>query len=179
MATVPSFRTWNVGEVVTAAFMNSNIRDAGNFFVAEPVFEILQSTGQSLATSSAFIAITFDASVFDPDGGHSNVTNNSRYTAKTPGWFYLTGAVSFAANATGSRGTQWAKNGSAILQSGALDFAGTAGTTITKVAKSQIVQFNGSTDYVELQGFQSSGGALNTSAVAQDGSVMVGKWVHN
>lgn len=178
MATVPSFRTWNVGEIVTAAFLNTNVRDAGNFFVAPPIVEVFQAVAQSLG-NAAFTALTFDSSSVDTDGGHSNVTNNSRYVGKTAGYFLFSGGANFAGNATGGRGTLWAKNGTAINQSQLMMFAGTAAVTLGIVARPKIIQLNGTTDYVELQAFQSSGGALNTSVAGQDGATLVGKWIHS
>lgn len=178
MGTVPSFRTWVAGEIVTAAYLNANVRDAGNFMIGEPVAEIYQATVQSLV-STTFTAITFDASTLDSDSGHSNVTNNSRYTGKTSGWFEFAGCVNFAGNATGARGTQWNKNGASVTQSQVMMFAGTAAVTLGAIARTKKIQLNGTTDYVELQGFQSSGGALNTAVASPDGSSMSVKWVHS
>lgn len=179
MGTVPSFRTWVAGEIVTAAEMNANIRDAGNFMIGQPFAYIWQSVAQSLANST-YAALTFDSTVVDSDGGHSNVTNNSRYTAKTPGWFQFTGGASFAVNATGSRGTQWSKTGVLTgLGAQALSFSGTAAVTTSVPAKMIFLPMNGTTDYVELLAFQSSGGALNTSVAAPDGGNMLVRWIHS
>jgi hypothetical protein len=76
MATLPSFRTWTAGEIVTAAYMNSNVRDAGNFFLSWPVFEGRQAVAQSF-TSGAPTALLIDTEDIDTDNGHSTVTNTS------------------------------------------------------------------------------------------------------
>jgi hypothetical protein len=157
----PTYRTWTAGEVVTAAYMNSNVRDAGNFFLSVPVFEGRQTIVQSINNSTS-TPITFDAEDVDNDNGHSTSTNTSRYTPQTAGRFQLSGAISWASNATGLRNAEWWKNGSAV------NGAGTSFTTIngstTRYPARMITELaNGSTDYFELTGFQTSGAALNTA----------------
>jgi hypothetical protein len=179
MGSVPSFRTWVAGEIVTAAYMNANVRDAGNFMIGEPIAELRQATLQPVATAS-FTSISLDASDIDSDGGHSNVTNNSRYTGKTAGWFQFSGGASFATNGTGSRGTQWAKNGTGVVASGVLGASSGAAFASWVAARTKFIQLNGSTDYVELQAFQSSGGSLNTVVGAgSDPANMSVRWVHS
>lgn len=177
MGTVPSYRTWVVGEIVTAAFMNTNIRDSGLFLIGTPFAEVFQAVAQSVANAT-FTAATFDSTLVDSDGGHSNATNNTRYTGKTPGWFYFSGGASFAGGATGSRATQWAKNGATVTASSIFSFAGTAVTTLSVPARGKMIQLNGTTDFVELQLFQSNGAALLTSVAATDGCTMNVRWVH-
>jgi hypothetical protein len=177
---VPSYRTWTAGEIVTAAYFNSNIRDSGNFLIAVPFAELRATTVQSVVAST-FVAIGMDASDVDTDGGHSNVTNNSRYTGKTAGWFQVSGGVGFIANAAGQRGCQWAKNGTAINGSGGfMPFSASTGSfPAWVIPRTKHVQLNGSTDYVELQGFQTSGGALNTDVAGSGQSSMTVRWIHS
>ncbi|HEY9375048.1 hypothetical protein [Streptomyces sp.] len=86
MATVPNPRTWTSSEQVTAAKLNTDIRDSWNYFKAKPFCLLAKSADQSINVSS-LTAITWDVELKDSDGGHSNVTNNSRYTAQTAGWY--------------------------------------------------------------------------------------------
>jgi hypothetical protein len=62
MATLPVYRTWTPGEVVTAAYFNTNTRDPGNFWLARPLGILRQATPQSLpnATWTAVIQDTED-----------------------------------------------------------------------------------------------------------------------
>jgi hypothetical protein len=176
---VPSFRTWVAGEIVTAAYLNANVRDAGNFMIGQPIAELRQATLQSIATAT-FTSISLDASDIDSDGGHSNITNNTRYTGKTAGWFQFSGGASFATNATGSRGTQWAKNAAGLLASGVLGASSGAAFATWVPARTKFIQLNGTTDFVELQAFQSSGGALNTVVGAgSDPPNMSVAWIHS
>jgi hypothetical protein len=177
MGTVPSYRTWVAGEIVTAAELNANIRDGGNFLIGSAIALLRQATLQSIP-NAAFTSISFDASDVDSDGGHSNVTNNSRYVGKTPGWFQFSGGANVATNVTGQRATQWAKNAAGLVASGVLVAAPAAFPSWT-VARTHFIQLNGSTDFVELQFFQNSGGALNTVVGTQsDPASMAVKWLH-
>lgn len=180
MSTVPSFRTWVAGEIVTAAYMNTNVRDAGNFFIAVPIGEFRQATVQSIAATT-FVSITMDTTDIDTDSAHSNITNPSRYTAQTAGWFQFSGGYGATANATGQRGCQWAKNGTAVNGSGSFTpFSASTGSFPSWVcARTKHIQMNGTTDYVELQAFQTSGGALNTDVAGSGQSSLSARWVHS
>ena len=176
MATVPSFTTFVAGAILTAAQLNTNIRDAGNFWLARPLFIGRATSGQSL-TNITWTDIDLGVEDIDRDGGHSTVTNTARYTSPTAGYLLLAGGVSFVVNATGMRGARWALNGTAINGAGAYIQA-VAATDATVVAARTIFQLvNGTPDYVTLQGFQRSGGALSTSAVAEAQSSMHVLWV--
>lgn len=166
MATIPVFRTWTAGEVVTAAYMNSNVRDAGNFFLSWPVFEGLQTVAQSLANATP-TGLLIDTNIIDTDGGHSTVTNPSRYTGKTAGRFQLFGGCSFAANGTGIRLIEYAKNGTTPAGTDVIGYL-TAGTSARICGRLGTYFLNGSTDYLEVLVYQSAGGALSTSVVSAE-----------
>lgn len=160
MGTLPSYRTWVAGEILTAANMNSNVRDAGNFFLSVPVFEGRQTVAQSLG-NNATTAITLDTEDIDTDNGHSTATNTSRYTAATSGRYQLSGGISFTANATGVRTVALLLNGTVI--NGSDVFAlGTATDDMRLPARTLTAFMNGTTDFVEIGGFQNSGAGLNT-----------------
>jgi hypothetical protein len=88
VATVPAPRTWTSSEQVTAAKLNTDIRDAFNFFKAPPMAVLRKSANQTIANNTT-TAVIWDVEVLDRDGGHSNTTNNTRYTAQTTGWYHL------------------------------------------------------------------------------------------
>ncbi len=179
MASVPVFRTWVAGEVVTAAYLNTNVRDSGNFFLAKPIAELRQSVAQSIANFPTATAVTFDLEDIDNDSGHSTSSNTSRYTAQTPGRFQLSGGIAFAGNATGRRWACWYLNGS-VLTGSQTTFAASTGSDIAIAARTKTVLLNGTTDYVELIAQQDSGGALNTyvgSSQAQSGLVV--RWLNS
>lgn len=171
---VPSPRTFTVSEVETGSYLNS-LRDALNFLVNVPAAFLTQSAVQSL-TSSAWTALTFDQSVFDSYGGHSNVTNNSRYTAQVAGWYIVFGCACVSANATGQRGGAVAKNGTRVQGASAL--IQTTSALSPAPASPPCIVFLNAGDYVEIQGYQNSGGAINTNSSADLDSSMTAVWIH-
>jgi len=79
-----------------------------------------------------------------------------------------------------ARARGWFKNGAIVTGSGG-DFKPAGGGQVNwQVARTKLIQLNGSTDYVELVVFQNSGGALNTVVGAGgDPSGMSVSWVHS
>lgn len=162
---------------------NAGVRDVFRFLLKPPKCELRQPVAQSIPNNVVFTAITFGAHDIDEDylGGamHSDSTNPSRATANFAGWYQVSGAVAFAANATGVRGAYIVVNGTAINGSEALiASAGAANSHIT-VARTKMVYLNVG-DYVELQCYQNSGGALLTavSGAVSQSSLSV-RWVSN
>jgi len=151
---VPVPRTFSVSEIETAAYLNT-IRDALNFLLNPPFAIVTQATPQTV-TSGAQPVITFDTTIIDTYGGHSNVTNNSRYTAQVAGWYQVTVTAAYAANATANRAVQTAKNGTIQTRGQEVLFTPTAANTATIQATSKISLVVG--DYVEAIAFQNSGG---------------------
>lgn len=179
MAAVPVPHTFFDG-VYTTAEANTYLRDPLLFLMKRPMAELIQIAAQSLANST-FTSLTFTSFIVDQDylggTGHSNSVNPSRYTANFAGWYEISGGVAFATNATGNRGSRWAVNGSVV--SGSYTFVGAIATVDEAIpARTKQVYLNVN-DYVELQGWQSSGGALNTSVFVEAQSTMMVRWVSN
>ncbi len=168
MTTVPVMRTWTAGELVTAAFMNSNIRDAGNFLLARPLFIGRASAAQSIA-NGVWTGILLDTEDIDRDNIHSTVTNTSRVVPATPGYHFFSYTVNFVSNATNARGSRIRVNGadSAITGCGRVVMTGSAGGADTALTGSGITYLNGTTDYAELIAYQNSGVALNTAILGE------------
>jgi hypothetical protein len=143
------------GQILTAQALNE-VTDP-------PLLFTYQTTVQSIANIT-WTAINFHLDVYDTINGHSTVTNITRYTPNVSGTYDVEGQIAYAVNSTNDRGAQFRRNGSTIdgLQYGAAR-AG-AGSSFASIATcSGVVFLNGSTDYIELYGFQESGGSLNTS----------------
>jgi hypothetical protein len=107
--------------------------------------------------------IAFDAEVFDTDGMHDNAVDNTRFYAKAPGIYHVSGALIFAAPGTGSpptgtqREVQVRKNGATVVDDvGLPPFGGTSWTTVPFSTDVQLA----AGDYIEILGWQDSGGAL-------------------
>lgn len=175
MATVPSFRTWVVGELVTASFMNTNIRDAGNFLTATPLCEVRQTVAQSIPNSTN-TPVNMDTEDIDNDNAHSTVTNTSRYTAQTAGWHRISGGVGITGNATGARQVSILKN--SVVNPGSAQWLNPGAVTAAISARSKCIPLSVG-DFAEIALFQTSGGALNTVITSNDGqSNLSAQWVH-
>jgi hypothetical protein len=168
---VPNPRTAVAGEFETAAFMNM-FRDAINFLANKPLAVIYQGTAQSF-TSSSGAAVTFDQTTADTYSGHSNSTNNTRYTAVVAGWYWIVGTVTWANVSGGNRNVSINKNGTGVPQFGTADPSASA-LVFPAGQVTALVQLNVG-DYVEVIAYQDSGGAVSTHA---NGSSMAVIWDH-
>lgn len=172
MATIPSEITWTTNQIVSAAQLNANLRDAINFIITPPLCILRQTVAQSIGSAGA-TPILFDSEDIDRDNGHSTTTNTSRYTAQTAGYYHVDAIVAWASNTTGARWSFLSINGTAangrvtmLAPSASLAETPVSGTVFLNVG-----------DYLELQGRQDSGGSLNTSVAAPHQSSMTIRWV--
>lgn len=172
-APVPVPRTFNVTEFETAAYLNS-VRDALNFLLNPPIAVVYDAASQSVGNNT-FTPMVCDSTTWDTYGGHSNTTNNSRYTAQVAGFYALFGSVAFGPNATGFRGIALYKNSVALANPSYETFvAAASGTNGVNIQATGQVQLNAG-DFVECYIYQSSGGALSLAAGASGFSTT---WIH-
>ena len=157
-------KTWSVSEVLTAANMNTYLRDNTDWIgTSHPHCRVYNSANISITTSGTAQAVTFDSERYDVANMHSTSSNTSRITVPTGGGgvYIVGGALSWTANATGVRQTRLQTNGTTIYL-----IAESATTTATSAmplpVATAIAMVAG--DYVELIALQTSGGALNTLA---------------
>lgn len=155
--------TWAAGDYPTAAYFNQEIRDNVSFLANPPACRVTNTAVQSVG-NAAWTAMTFDTELFDTDSMHSTSSNTSRITATTAGLYLFTGAIAWTANATGQRGCAFRKNSSGTnnpTDSGSL-YTAVTNTTATYTPAAMLIKL-AAADYVELVGYQSSGGPLNTA----------------
>jgi hypothetical protein len=169
VATIPSIPTESPGNFWTSALWNTVILGGLSYLLAPVRFKGYSSTTQSIATGTAPVPLTLDTEIVDSDGGHSTSTNTSRYTAQTAGLYYVTGAVTFATNATNTRTLQVLLNGAAVNGAGVQ--AAPASNRGATVLASTLVQMSVG-DYVEIAAWQDSGGSLATSSGTANTSTM-------
>lgn len=178
MATVPTTHTVLDG-LATSSEMNTYFRDPIDFLMNRPAARVRQTATQTITTGT-LTSITFTTEDLDDDpagtGAHSTSVNTSRYTAVYPGWYQVSGVVSFAANATGVRAASWAVNGTAINAS-ASAIPNNGAATIVDVPAPTIQVFLNVGDYVELQGYHERGANLDTFVSGQHASSMDVQWV--
>lgn len=124
--------------------------------------QVYHDSDQTLP-SGIWTAAAFNRSQFDTDAMHELASNTPRVTCRSGGVYLFSGRLLFSANASGIRGTALRLNGSTILaQNG--PFTATAndfGLSVTGV------YWMDAGDYVELLGFQSSGGNLAVRSVSR------------
>jgi hypothetical protein len=103
--------------------------------------------------------LTFNTESYDPLGMHDLVTNTSRITIAVAGLYVVTGAAQFAGNATGFRQLGLIVNNFATFLNFVNAPVNSAGAS-TKLVVTDTVKLNVG-DYIELDAYQTSGGALN------------------
>jgi hypothetical protein len=169
-------RTFTVGETETAAFFNTNIRDTSNFLLNIPVCNAIQATAQTVS-NSLWTPLTLDSTVVDSYGGHSNSVSNSRYTAQISGWYLVTASSCWISNATGWRGIRILKNGSTAIAGSGTEVAAN-GSGVTAIGTPSVIVYLNAGDYVEGEGYQTTGSTLNTSVNNDANCGLAIIWLH-
>jgi hypothetical protein len=127
---------------------------------AAPAFSASQSATQSIATGT-FTKIQFNFEDFDTNSNYDNATNY-RFTPTVAGYYQINAQTRDATGAaSGVLYCSIYKNGSAYKQS-----SGPVAVAGLSINVSVIINFNGSTDYVEVYAFQNSGSAMLIGADA-------------
>jgi hypothetical protein len=118
-----------------------------------PAFSAYAGSVTSMANNT-FTKVNFDTEEFDTNSNFAS----SRFTPTVAGYYQINSVVGFA---SGTSKTELAiyKNGS-IYKYGMYPNLSTSETNFTTI--SSLIYLNGSADYVEIYGYQFSGGALNT-----------------
>ena len=119
--------------------------------VNAPVFRAYSNANQDFPTN-AWTKVTLNAENFDTSDCFD--TSNSRFTPNVAGYYKIQGSFYLNASTTGVQVLTIYKNGS--VHSSGVQQGFQAGASHGCIV-SDIVYLNGSTDYVELYGFQSSG----------------------
>lgn len=161
------------GNTVTSALWNTSVYNGLTYLSEPPIAVLAQATTQSIP-NSALTAVSYDTTVVDTYGGHSNTVNPSRYTAQVAGWVWVIGINGLASNATGVRVAEIFKNGSPIAytQTWAANTGANPCTSMTAT-----LVFLNIGDYVETNVYQTSGGALSTFTTGPQSSMCV-YWAH-
>jgi hypothetical protein len=113
---------------------------------------------QSIATATATM-VSWNAEIYDTDSYHDNSTNPTRITIPTGlgGKYLITVTLPFNANAVGQRVGYIIKNGSLFYLTAQGNLSATIGAFINYSYTTSLV----AGDYIEIQTYQDSGGALN------------------
>lgn len=154
------------GDVIDSAFMGSKVYDPVDaIFNACAKAQVYHSAAVSLSTG-VNTTLSFDTEEHDAFAMHAG-GSPSRLTVPVgmTGVFLVMASVSYAANATGIRGARLVKNGVTDLTIAFLPAVSSSGLGPTVVVSWLGTLTAG--DYVEVQAFQDSGGALNTGSAGR------------
>ncbi len=147
------------GAILTEAQLDI-LSDDITFLANPPKVRVYNSAAISHATNAAFQAVTFNSERFDTDTMHSTSVNTDRLTFTTAGTYLVGGCVQFANNGTGVRALRLRLGGATDI---ALVEQPVGGTDTHALEVSTLYAFTAG-QYVTLDAFQSSGGALNMLA---------------
>lgn len=127
-----------------------------------PACRAYHNASQSVANNT-LTALALNQERYDTDEIHDPAANNSRLVCKTAGLYAVIGHAVFAAHATGYRQLSIRLNGATYISpQNNLSVGGADATNLT----AQTQYFLNVNDYVELIAYQTSGGALNVLASA-------------
>ncbi len=149
-------RTWVVDEVVTASMLNSHLRDL--LLILGAGARVYHNAAQDIPHAT-WTSLAFNSERYDPDGFHSNVTNNSRFMvpAGFAGRYDLWAGWQWAGNSNGSRHARFSVNGTAIIAQQFYAFSGGGSPSVSEGTLSGNFPLYAAGDFVEIQVYQSSG----------------------
>lgn len=128
-----------------------------------PLFQGCQvyQTAITAIANNTVTNIGFDTEQYkDSNFAHSNVTNNERITCNFTGRVRILGQVQYASTTAARYEILILKNGADVLQR--QNFANGAGVNLILQASAVVEVTSG--DYISVQGFQVTGGSVNTNA---------------
>ena len=162
MTTFTTPRDWTAGEIITESMMDTHVRDNLLHLYERRAGARAYNTGNITCSTATLTTMVFDSERYDTDAFHSTSVNTGRLTVPTGygGTYMIVGNIRWAANATGQRAAQIRVNGGTIiaslyLQATSADPIDLCVTTLYALSAA---------DYVELMGYQTSGGNLNVTA---------------
>jgi len=167
--------TYTVSQILTAANLNSFIRDNGNFLHSPPGCQATRTTTQSIGSALNVAASFTGTDIYDTDTMHDPVGAPTVITFNTAGVYNVVLAVEFAANATGLR--RYGINASIAaapniqMNANIQDTGPTAGVPSAGNVTLQVKAAAADTCIALV--FQTSGGALNllgTNAAGAQGN---------
>lgn len=172
-------KTYVTGDVLTAADMNTYQRDNTAWLATDKPRCRVYNTANISTNNATWTAMTCDSERFDVGGMHDTGSNTQRITVPSggDGVYWVWASMEWAVNGTGSRFALIELNGTAgagtfvgVCHYGIDSAAGVRGTVQTLYAAV-------ATDYFVSDAYQTSGGALNVVAVANNSPEFAALWV--
>lgn len=144
---------------IPPATWGDHIETLTEFLKAPPSAKVKKSAAQAI-NNGASTTVSWNQEDWDTDAIHDNATNNTRLTCKTAGKYGVWANIHWATSASGSRGLGVLINGITV-HSFNYPAASTLDPEVGAYCEVQLAV----NDYVEIQVYQNSGGALNLSNV--------------
>ena len=143
------------GSVTASSSLASSVQSVGGIQMT-PAFHAYLGSTQSISAATT-VKVQIDTEVFDSDNCYDSTTNY-RFTPNVAGKYYVYGIVTIDAESNSSLEHAYAflyKNGSRISQTESTF----SDNKIRRISQHtyQVVDMNGTTDYVELFGRQDGG----------------------
>lgn len=162
MATIPVPYTWQHEETPNFRDMNNRVRAPLSFIMNPPMIRLRKTNTQTI-TNVTETAISWNFVEYESENMW-DAAAPTRIKPITPGWYVGTYGVSFSGNTAGLRQMDVRKNASGTDR--AMRLKGKTysdgGVSITRGNKF-LESFNGTTDYIEILAYQSSGSSLTVS----------------
>lgn len=140
-----------------------------------PQVRAKRTSDSSSVSDSSWTAIQFNGEDFDLGTGteqHSTSSNTTRLTCRVGGLYVIMANLAWDSNGTGVRGARVVMNGSTVL--GAIEMAACT-PNFTQCPAAAINRLSIG-DYVEVEGWQSSGGGLVVKANGSSGASTILSW---
>jgi hypothetical protein len=142
------------GDTGVSMVQSGVVEDADLNLSVKPMFSAYQN-GSTSCLNAVVTKIVFNIKEFDTTNSY-DATTNYRFTPQKAGYYQVSGAITFPALTGNSQATIY-KNG-VQHKAIALYCNGVSHTPLV----SCIIYLNGTTDYIEFYGYQTSGSTLST-----------------
>lgn len=171
---LPNPRTWVADEVVTAALLNTEIRDSVDFFLNRPYAYLTRSSDQSIS-AGATIAFPWNSEHFDTHNGHDPSTNNTRYTIQESGVYLMAVTIPWSAGTGGPREVWFRLNGTTGFAQMTIDTPDSNIYSICTMSQRSFV----AGDYVEVRVNNGSGTSKTIPASFHNGPLWSIIWLRS
>ena len=119
----------------------------------------LEKSSSQAVANTTYTSITYDVETFDTDGFHSTVSNTSRITIPTGlgGYYLVAFQMTWTANGSGFRLARIYRNNTTAVYLTSITGSSVIANSIVGTTTLNL----SAGDYIELQGYQDTGGNLN------------------
>jgi hypothetical protein len=163
---VPTQPTWADGVVVTSAALNTYVRDAARFLTYPPIARLTYNgttpASQSMGNASWTTLLWDTATVDNYTGWAGTGSHPSHWVAPVTGHYLIAAQSAVTASFTGKRAVALLVNSSTLYQGQTLAAGASGDGAGTAVITQRVLKLNAG-DYVEVQGYQSSGSSTQLS----------------